>query len=62
MRHLEPDWHLEPVSDCNEGTWFNHKKMRSASIVAFLGVAHAAYDKCDRPVAQWAGVNQARRP
>jgi len=36
--------------------------LRATSIVAILGVAHAAYDKCDRPVAQWAGVNQARGP
>ena len=32
------------------------------NIVAFLGVAHATFDKCDRPVAQWAGLNQVRRP
>ena len=32
------------------------------TIVTLLGVVHAAYDQCDRPVAEWAGVNQARRP
>ena len=32
------------------------------TIVTFLGVVHAAYDQCDRPVAQWAGLNQVRRP
>jgi len=32
------------------------------TIVTLLGVVHAAYDQCDRPVAEWAGVNQVRRP
>ena len=38
------------------------KMAMRTTIVALLGVVHAAYDQCDRPVAQWAGVNQVRRP
>ena len=37
--------------------------MRLLMLASLLpAVAHAAYDQCDRPVAQWAGVNQVRRP
>ena len=38
------------------------RKMRTTIMLPLLGVVHAAYDQCDRPVAQWAGLNQVRRP
>jgi len=30
------------------------------AIFFFLGAAHAAYDSCNKPVAKWAGLNQAQ--
>ena len=53
-------WCLLPVTItvlCNPG----HLSMRT-TIVYLAGVVHAAYDQSDRPVAEWAGVNQVRRP
>ena len=45
----------------DQDTLVNRDKMAMrTTIVALLGVVHAAYDQCDRPVAQWAGVNQVR--
>ena len=44
------------------GHLVNRDKMAMRrTIVALLGVVHAAYDKCDRPVGQWIGINQVRR-
>ena len=47
---------------CNPGFTAQRRQMRPTIKVALLGVVLAAYDQCDRPVAQWVGLNQVRRP
>jgi hypothetical protein len=33
--------------------------LRSITTISLLGVAHSAYDSCNLPIAEWAGLNQA---